>query len=151
MGYYLQAFICNQDDSYILTKQFNTAININLGQGVDLIPMTEELFDQINNFKTSLSIESFKFLTENVEQIILNIIGKKKFAYVEAEYFGGTGTQIAMIWNNNKREEFLKFGENRINKVLKSFGVIVSKGKDEFETLGFHLHRDTADWVNNNQ
>lgn len=109
--------------------------------------MTEELFDQINKFCTSPSVDKFEYMTENVEQKLLDAISDRKFAYVEAEYFGGEGGQMAIIWDNNRREQLLSYGQGKINEVLKGFGVTAKQGQDEFVTLGFGLRRDTRDWI----
>jgi hypothetical protein len=147
MGYYLQAFICRQSDTRLLTEKFDKAISVDIGQGLSLIPMTEELFDQISNFTSSSSVDKFEYMTEYVENKILNAIGDRKFAYVEAEYFGGEGGQMAVIWNNNRRQQILPFGKDKINQVLKDFGVTANEGQDEFLTLGFGLRRDTREWI----
>jgi hypothetical protein len=147
MGYRIHAFICRQSDSSLLTDRFDKAVNVDIGQGLSLIPMTEELFDQINNFTSSPSVDNFEYMTNHVEQKILTAIGDRKCAYVEAEYFGGKGGQMAIIWNNNRREQVLPFGQNRINQMLKDFGATTNKGQDEFSTLGFGFHRNTRKWV----
>ena len=118
-----------------------------IGQGLCLIPMTEDLFDQINNLAVSNSVDKFEYLTDNIESKILQIIGDKKIAYVEAEYFGGEGGQIAIIWENNKRKKNLEYGQDKINEVLKDFGAIAEKREDEFLTLGFGLRRHTREWL----
>jgi hypothetical protein len=147
MGYYLQAFICRQPDESILKNTFDTAVSVDLGQELALIPMTEELFDQINSLSTSPSVDKFEYMTENVEQKVLDAIGNRRLAYVEAEYFGGKGGQIAIIWCDNRREQLLSFGQNKINEVLKGFGVTANEGQDEFVTLGFGLRRNTREWI----
>lgn len=128
-----------------LTKRKNLVI----GQGISLIPMTEDLYDQINDFVISNSVDKFVYLTDNIEAKILQLIGDKKIAYIEAEYFGGQGGQIAIIWKNNKREKVLEYGQDKINEVLKDFGVIAEKGQDEFLTLGFGRRRQTIEWLEN--
>jgi hypothetical protein len=146
MGYYLQAFICKQTDSSALTSYFDKAKSVSIGQGMILIPMTEDFFDQINNSVVSGSIANFEYLTENMENEILKCIGDKKIAYVEAEYFGGEGGQSAICWENKKRQYILPYGHEKINQVLKDFGVKIKLGKDEFETLGLNRHRHTREW-----
>lgn len=146
MGYYLQAFICKQADINIFINNFDKAKKIVIGQGLCLIPMTEDLFDQINIFAVSNPVDKFEYLTDNIEAKILQLFAGKKVAYVEAEYHGGDGGQIAIIWKDDKRYKFLEFGQDKINEVLKDFGVIAEKGEDEFSTLGLGLHRHTRDW-----
>jgi hypothetical protein len=150
MGYYLKAFICKQADTNIFTDNFDKAKDIEIGQELSLIPMTEELFDQINNLVVSNSVDKFEYLTDNIETKILQLIGDKKIAYVEAEYFGGQGGQIAIIWNNRKRQSFFEYGQECINKVLKDFGIKTKFFKDEFDTLNLGQHRNTIDWIEDN-
>ena len=147
MGYYLQAFICRHSDSDRLTTAFDKAVPVLIGQGLSLIPMTEELFDQINSFKVSSAISSFTYLTVNIEEKILDVIDHRPFSYVEAEYHGGQGGQIAIIWKDKTRHQLLDFGENRINQVLRYFGVTANKGQDEFLTMGLGLRRHTSEWL----
>jgi len=147
MGYYLQAFICKQSDTNIFTDNFDKAKNVVIGQGLSLIPMTKDLYNQINDIAVSNSVDNFEYLTDNVESKILQLIGDKKIAYVEAEYHGGDGGQVAIIWRDNKRYKFLELGQEKINEVLKDFGAIAEKGEDEFLTLGFGLRRHTSQWL----
>jgi len=90
-------------------------------------------------------------LTENIESKILSAIENKQFAYVEAEYHGGQGGQMAIIWRDHKRYQLLTFDHGRINEVLKYFGVIANMPQDEFLTVGLGLHRDTIEWINKPQ
>lgn len=147
MGYYLHAFICRKEESTLLCNHFDKAQKVEIGQGVILLPMTEELFDQINNFSISPAIDKFEYLTENIEREILRIITGSHYAYVEAEYHGGQGGQLAIIWNKNHRESFLEYEQQKINRVLKGFGVQAEIGKDEFDTLGLGRYRNTMDWI----
>ena len=50
MGYYLQAFICRQGDINVLVDNFENAIEVVIGQGLTIVPMTENLFNEMNNF-----------------------------------------------------------------------------------------------------
>jgi|GEM_PF-1141403 len=147
MGYYLEAFICKIQDASLLADQFNNAVAVELTDELSLIPMTEALFDEVNELSSSPSIENFQFMTEKVEQKVLDAIGYSKFAYVEAEYFGGEGRQMAVTWNNNGRTQLLSFGDGRINAVLKEFGVVAQNGYDEFSIAGLLRHRQTKDWL----
>lgn len=149
MGYYLQAFICKSSDTGCLTKVFDQAIKVDIGQSLSIIPMTEDLFDQINCFTTSDEIDSFQYLTEKMEHEILLAIGDRRFSYVEAEYHGGQGGQIAIIWKDGKRDQLLPYDHDRINQVLKYFGAVAQNGQDEFLTLGFGLRRHTREWIEN--
>lgn len=131
----------------LLCNQFDKAKKIDIGQGITLLPMTEELFDQINHLSISPDIDKFEYLTENIEREILKIIKDSHYAYVEAEYHGGQGGQMAIIWDKSHRKSILEFGQQKINSVLKGFGVRAEIGKDEFDTLGLGRYRNTMDWI----
>jgi hypothetical protein len=147
MGYYLEAFICKTQDADLITNRFTKAVSVELDDHLSMIPMTEELFDEINQLSSSPSIGNFQYITENVEQKVLDSIGVQRFAYVEAEYFGGEGGQMSIVWNNNERIQLLAFGDGRINTVLKDFGVIARGGNDEFTMVGLLRQRHTKDWL----
>ncbi len=147
MGYSLYSFICNQVDVNVILESFDSSKEVKIEQGLCLVPMTDDFFDQINNYDISASIEGFKYLTKNIETKILKISRGKKIAYVEADYFGGTGGQNAIIWCNYKRQAVFEYGQEIINKVLKDFGVKCKWGKDEFETLGLGKNKNTIDWL----
>jgi len=147
MGYYLQAFIGRKDALLKIQSSYSQAKLQELGQDLYLIPVTEELFDQINNLTTSENISSFEYLTENVESEILRRVANGTVAYIEAEYFGGKGGQIGTIWKDGARHLHLSYSQTAINKVLSFFGIVADTGKDEFDTLDFGRHRNTRDWI----
>ncbi|MER6666309.1 hypothetical protein ABT256_17340 [Amycolatopsis japonica] len=78
-----------------------------IGQGLSLMPVTETRFD------TGL-------LPECSEHGAV--------AYVEAEYFGGAGTQFAQVWEG---------GETILGPLY----------FDEFDAVGLGRHRSTDEWL----
>ena len=147
MGYYLKAFIGKTVDLENIAKSFSSASVVKLDQGLSIVPMTEDLFDQMNNMTASGNINSFEFLTLNIETETLKCIGYNCCAYVEAEYFGGEGGQSGVIWKDGKRSVEFGYGQGIINKVLNFFGVVANKDLDEFDTLGLGRYRNTSEWV----
>jgi len=147
MGYYLSAFIGRGENLNRIRDSYNEAIIVELSQGVSLIPLTEELFDEINNFEASGNILSFEYLTPNIERQILKIAQEGVLAYVEADYFGGEGGQTGIMWKDGKRSVEYKYGQGVINAALRSLAVICEDKKDEFDTLGLGRHRHTREWA----
>jgi len=146
MGYYLQAFIGRQQDLQLIQSAYPLSNLIYLGQGISLIPMTESVFDQINQDKISENI--FEYLTTNVEIEVLKRIGDREIAYIEAEYFGGEGGQVGIIWKDGHRYKIFPYGQDVINEVLRLFKVKKGLFKtDEFETLNLNKHRNSRDWI----
>jgi hypothetical protein len=70
MGYILYAFISKQENLLPIQKAYSQAKLVKLEQGISLIPMTGELYDQINEFTISEDINGFVYLTTNVEDQI---------------------------------------------------------------------------------
>jgi hypothetical protein len=147
MGYYLSAFIGKPEDLKIIVETYPVSKIVDLAQGLSLIPFTEELFDQINNFEVTGDIQSFEYLTINIEGNISKLTDRKHIAYIEADNFGGEGGQVGIIWADGSRVIQFKFGQDVLNAVLRHFGVVAEKNRDEFDTLGFGRHRNTADWM----
>jgi hypothetical protein len=143
MPYFLEAFICDQNVADILTSRYTKAHKVNLDQGIYLVPFTEELCQQLSNDTVSPTIGDFENLTEHIENEILKLLPEQKIAFVEVQYHGGDGGQIAIIWSSKKRIFLLEFGEDRVNEVLKYFGVHVNDDQDEFATLRLGAHKST--------
>lgn len=121
MGHFLKAFIGHKDNLTPIREKFISAKSVNLNNEISMIPMTDELFDEMNKLETSPGIKSFEFLTENIEKKTLELIGNKKLAYVESEFFGGQGGHIGLIWNNGHRDFVGDFKKSTMNEILKKF------------------------------
>ena len=68
-------------------------------------------------------------------------------AYVETEYFGGTGGQSAMAFANGR--EVMAPQRSRggaINEALRGIGLLREAGKDEFDTIGLGERRSMDDY-----
>ena len=147
MGHYLKAFIGHKESLTPILEKYESANLVCLSNDMLMIPMTDELFDEINNLDSSSEILSFQFLTDNIEKKTLELIGNKKLAYVESEFLGGQGGHIGMIWNNGERAFVGALNKNTMNAILKRLGVGRTVLKDEFETIGLYRHRQTEDWI----
>jgi hypothetical protein len=84
-------------------------------------------------------------------------------AYVETDYFGGTGGQAAMVWargcrvfgpvstSNFRDDERVAdpLLEGAINQAMRHLGVKRGAARDEFEALGLGRHRCNESWLSN--
>ena len=144
MGYTLQAFIGEQA---VLEKlDFENAKVVALTDRVGLVPMTGELYDEINQMRAGPSIEGILFLNENVEREILKRVGNAQIAYITADYAGGNGGQCGVFWQNGDRAMVHPFGPGVINEILRQFGVVATGSRDEFEVTGLNRFRSTEEW-----
>ncbi len=67
-------------------------------------------------------------------------------AYIEADFFGGGGTQAATVWDAQRVVLGPLVEDNAINQALRKIGV-QSGIRDEFDTLDLGRCRFTDDWL----
>lgn len=110
--------------------------------------------------------ERFRYLSSKLFQIGREFSKKTPVAYVETDYYGGTGFQCAVAWHEGhisfypavggREEGFQMDGNHRdpINDMLSIIGVNgylmedeSELPKDEFEELGLGKFRDNDDWI----
>jgi len=147
LGYNLKAYIGKDENLNPILEKYRESIKVNLNGGISMIPMTNELYDEINEMKSSSRISTFEFLTENIEIKTIQIIENREIAYVESEFFGGQGGHIGIIWRNGKRDLLIEWHKSSMNKILKRLGVNRTLLKDEFEKVGLDKNRHTEDWI----
>ncbi len=147
MGYTLKAYLGKEENLIPILKKYSQSQKVHLNNGIFMIPMTDELFDEINEMKHSSGISTFEFLTENIEQKTIQVIENRELAYVESEFFGGQGGHIGIIWKNGKRDFLTESDKNSMNRILKRLGVNRTLLKDEFENVGLDKNRHTEDWI----
>jgi len=75
------------------------------------------------------------------------ISSKGYLAYVEAEFFGGDGTQASAVFVDGKSAGPILIDAYAINSALAEIGVRRLDKTDEFAALGLDKHRNTEDWL----
>ncbi|MFC7613506.1 hypothetical protein ACFQV2_07705 [Actinokineospora soli] len=71
-------------------------------------------------------------------------------AYVEAEYFGGHGSQAAQVWDGGEAvlgPDVDPSAGTPISQALRRLGVARGPDGDEFDAVGLGRHRDPEDWL----
>ena len=80
-------------------------------------------------------------------------------AYVEAEFFGGTGQQASVVWEQGalafgpvidppETDPPPALGDRAINQALRWMGIRPDAASiDEFEAIDLGRHRETDDWL----
>src|ERR1700722_1644902 len=74
---------------------------ITLKKGFCLVPITDELFEVLASRSPDMkeiSSESFRKFSGPLERVLESASLRGPVAYIETEYFGGTGTQAAAVW-----------------------------------------------------
>lgn len=143
MGYRLQAIVGKQQTLARHESEFHHARVVPLTQDIALIPLTDDLFDEIADGE---EVEYFWKLSPGVMEWARRMSAIGPVAYVEAEFFGGIGDQSAVGWSGGS----LVFGPlhapDAKKEALRFLGVRAAGGHDEFDTVGLGRHRNTADW-----
>ncbi|MBI4752475.1 MAG: hypothetical protein HY774_28625 [Acidobacteria bacterium] len=154
MGHCLQAFLGSEALLGEIVQTRLTAIFIPLSQGLAMIPVTEAVYDSLATIEERGSFDPrFLFLSPKLNHFGQTHSENGHLAYIETDYFGGAGSQGAIVWSKGK----ILFGPavtgNRpdlqvdrlpadaINCALKILGVEKGHWVDEFEALGLGKYR----------
>ena len=144
MGYDIQAIISTQSVLEAHSASFASAAVVPLASGFALIPITDELLDEVG-----ASGESGKFykFTPAIADWLRTISASASAAYIEAEFFGGVGGQGATVWSHGEQALAPTHEAEAINIALRLLGVPRGTSHDEFEAIGLPRHRGTNGWL----
>ena len=107
----------------------------------------EEVADTFPPDENSLP-GGFSILTDSSIAWAKQISKLTPIAYVEAEYFGGTGGQSSIVWDKAEVKLGPISGEiGPINQALRLLGAKVLSARDEFEAVGLNRKRHMEDWI----
>jgi hypothetical protein len=102
MSHNIQVIIAKDPLIDEVSLEWNHACELSLPQGYSIIPMIEKLYDDINeltNNKNPSPYEQFELLSSSIEELLKLKSNNSSIAYIETEYFGGTGIQRAFYQN----------------------------------------------------
>jgi len=122
---------------------------VTLNQGIRLIPLPDDVLDALPGAPTGANeTGTFTHLTAPLAALITQLSQAERVAYVEAEYFGGTGTQVAAVWDGGRLIWGPEHGQlSPINHALRLLGVRRTPTQDEFECAGLNRYRHLEDWL----
>ena len=152
MAYVLEATIGAAEVLHTVAREHPAAIVVPLPQGLALVPMTDDVFAALGGHP----VLGFEKLPANLEPLLATCSSAAPLSYVEAEFFGGDGTQRAALWSGGRLaagpislEEDQRWGPDGspISQILRLLGVDRGSRHDEFEALGLGRHRRTTDWL----
>jgi hypothetical protein len=165
MSHIVQLFIARKAILENMACTLNQAHLILLPQGFAMIPNTDELFDEVTNHQHSKMSAEFEIFYKPSSALISqaeDLSGKGPIAYIETDYFGGTGTQSAVVWSETRiiygpcqsetrwvNEQLVKepAAEKVINKALRHLGVKQANAFDEFDAIELGKFRHNEDWL----
>jgi hypothetical protein len=153
--YCLQAVIATESVLRKLAGSTTEACIVPLGQHLWLLPMTDALFDAVT-VDGAPELDGFWKAPAGFERLLTACSEAGPVAFVEADYFGGTGTQNAQVWDAGEIVLGpLRLAEGEpspttgtpISQALRQLGAAKGSYVYEFEAVGLGRHRDTDDWL----
>jgi hypothetical protein len=152
VAYTLEAVIGPAAVIRAVAADLPAATVITLPQGIAMVPMTGAIVDAAG---TDASL-GFRKLPIGFAERLAAWSAAGPVGYVEAEFFGGEGTQRAALWVDGavavgpllvgEDEPFPSAG-SPISQLLRHLGVTRGDHYDEFHALQLGRHRDTEDWT----
>ncbi len=164
MGHAIAAFIGHYAALHTAIRSLPHVHLIALAQDYGLLPVSEAFYDALAAQAPSPQPDKypvFVYLSASLITLGEELSHHTPVAYVETDYFGGVGTQAAILWQDGdvygpfstetryeRNELIVTAAEQRaINRVLQRLGVRRETAKDEFEALGLRRYRSTEDWL----
>lgn len=145
MGHCVRAIIGAHKDIQQIENNYWLAKGIKLPQGYGMIFLTDALLDNIGELFESANEPSDP---ETVTSYLLQVYSfRTKLAYIEADYFGGIGTQSGILYENGNISIPLCSGKGAINILLRELGVWHEVNKDEFDSLNLGIYRRMDKWI----
>lgn len=146
MGYSIQSIVAQRG---VFPGDLPDGLEVvGLRGGVEMIPLGTNAREFHGIPFLPLTDEGDVELPSALTQLCTQLAMSGDFAYIEAENFGGAGTQAYVLFNGGKAGSPV-VANDAINCVLRLLGVRTGKDSDEFETVGLGRHRETDSWLEN--
>jgi hypothetical protein len=144
LAYCLQAFIGRYDS----LRDFGGEVLslVELPQGYGMLPLTSGARKKLGLPFCPLTDGDGDLPVELVN-LYAAISSKGYLAYVEAEFFGGDGTQASAVFIDGKNAGPIIIDAHAISSALAEIGVQRFNHWDEFAALGLDKHRNTEEWL----
>ena len=155
MGYTLEAVIGTTAVIRLIAADLPAAVLIPLPQGIAMLPMTDEVFDTAGAKGTEGALGFWK-LPAGFESRLAAWSPAGPVGYLEAEFFGGIGSQRAALWAGGalalgplavEGDQPFPNDGSPISQLLRLLGVTRGEHHDEFDALELGRYRDTEDWL----
>lgn len=150
MGHSVQLIIGKGLGVQAFLRDWPMARAVELRGGWKAIPVSDDLLGEIEGrMAGAVRSEALDRAPAGLERAMAAATREGgALAYVETDYFGGTGGQSAMVFANGRETmaQQQSRGGGAINEALRGIGVLREAGKDEFDTVGLGERRSMADY-----
>lgn len=156
MGYRLNAVVAEAPLLRCAIRGLARARPVALHQDLALLPVTCDLVDQDDDIMAD-DPPGFLLLTDWLVERIAACSAHGPLAYLEADFFGGVGSQQAVVWEQGEIAlgplhqpvgAFASQGGSPLSQALRHLGVATGPGDlDEFDASGLGTHRSTEKWA----
>lgn len=151
MSYSIYGLIGGKEVVEAFIKDYPSAKQFSLSSNLQLVPLTEEIFDNMTESIPSPKTGNFIHLNEKINNLLKFYSNIGMIAYIEADYFGGSGGQSSVVWEHGKLLLLQDFELHNkyiaINKALALFGIKGRLNRDAFDVSGLGKHRSVEDWL----
>jgi len=164
MGHAISAFIGQYAPLRAIADALCHTHIATLSQGYNLLPIHIEVLDHCTfNLPGNLPDEYPEFIRLFPELIVVarQQAVHAPIAYIETDYFGGVGTQAAILWHRDgiygpfqtetKYEQnvvrVVPADQRAINRILRRLGAQRETAIDEFDALGLGRFRSNEAWT----
>jgi len=122
---------------------------ISLSVGLSILPLRDDDIDSLLPSPPTGLVDGFEHLSEQLMHLLEAASLNCALLYFETEYFGGDGSQGAVVFCNGVVAYGPKCaGIGPISEALRLLGVtVIPPAFDEFETIGLRRYRQTKDWL----
>lgn len=145
MSYSIQAFVALQGT--FNADLSNGLIVIRLDNGVEIVPVGSAARKLYGIPFLPLTDEGSQELPAVLLELYSTLRCERPVAYIEAEFFGGSGAQAHVLISQNGDGADVYVSDDAINDALAWLGVQARDGKDLFDTVGLGKHRETDGWL----
>ena len=147
MGHNVTGIIVSESDVKEIASIIPFQYSHSLNQGFVIFPLTDELIDENIPAPMNFSFKEFVYLSQELSSILIEASAKGAVLYCETDYFGGRGSQSAVVYKNGATVYPPKKADsNVINQALEIMGAKVEQdGRDAFQSIGLGDYRSSYD------
>ena len=159
MAYELSALAGKHEVAALAARMVGGQL-VALPQGFGLVPITAGIADAAGPSPEQAFPDAFWELSASLAAHARQISRAGAIAYLEADIFGGGGTQAMVLWRAGRvglGPERTEFQSGRIghpasmqwafNRALRELGARRGQAGDEFSALTLDQHRHTEEWT----